>query len=30
MQTKPPATLVDNKKGFSSSLAGVYKKAPIG
>jgi len=24
MQTKPPAMPMDNKKGFSSSLAGIY------
>ncbi len=29
IQTKPPAMPVDNKKGFSSSLAGIYKKAPM-
>ena len=29
MQTKPPAMPVDNKKGFSSSLVGIYKKTPM-
>ena len=29
IQTKPPAMPVDNKKGFSSSLVGIYKKAPM-